>query len=291
MFRHSRFNPWTHVLCFSRPPAFLLCHTSVFHTLWFVHLPISAYFAPFFPPLVTLSSRANLFVRSKYIQLVRILIWQMQLCCRNQPCCTQPRSRRWRCELIQAVSVDLQIWMKSVKNEFVWIKDPINLYFSITFLAPYWCQVISQNSCEKIWDQKKKIKISHLIDLINHTDGFTFFFQNRSGCYCILWLFLSPLSDNSRLFSLIAANRFSWKSHVFYRFLCSVVKNWKIWNWRPRWDEMKPCVPALKKKKISNAISFLCFFSEHFHVFVGDLSKDVSNELLKSTFTKFGEVR
>eukprot|EP00081_Caenorhabditis_elegans_P026250 NP_509705.3 TIA-1/TIAL RNA binding protein homolog [Caenorhabditis elegans] len=30
--------------------------------------------------------------------------------------------------------------------------------------------------------------------------------------------------------------------------------------------------------------------SKHFHVFVGDLSKDVSNELLKSTFTKFGEV-
>ncbi|UMM40690.1 hypothetical protein L5515_017216 [Caenorhabditis briggsae] len=30
--------------------------------------------------------------------------------------------------------------------------------------------------------------------------------------------------------------------------------------------------------------------SKHFHVFVGDLSKDVSNELLKSTFQKFGEV-
>ncbi|EFP05033.1 hypothetical protein CRE_03259 [Caenorhabditis remanei] len=30
--------------------------------------------------------------------------------------------------------------------------------------------------------------------------------------------------------------------------------------------------------------------SKHFHVFVGDLSKDVSNELLKSTFQKYGEV-
>ncbi|CAI5455711.1 unnamed protein product [Caenorhabditis angaria] len=30
--------------------------------------------------------------------------------------------------------------------------------------------------------------------------------------------------------------------------------------------------------------------SKHFHVFVGDLSKDVSNEMLKSSFEKFGEV-
>uniref|UniRef100_A0A1I7U0Q3 RRM domain-containing protein n=1 Tax=Caenorhabditis tropicalis TaxID=1561998 RepID=A0A1I7U0Q3_9PELO len=30
--------------------------------------------------------------------------------------------------------------------------------------------------------------------------------------------------------------------------------------------------------------------SKHFHVFVGDLSKDVSNELLKSTFQKYGDV-
>ncbi|CAI2356403.1 unnamed protein product [Caenorhabditis sp. 36 PRJEB53466] len=30
--------------------------------------------------------------------------------------------------------------------------------------------------------------------------------------------------------------------------------------------------------------------SKHFHVFVGDLSKDVSNDLLKSAFQKFGEV-
>uniref|UniRef100_A0A8R1DR20 RRM domain-containing protein n=2 Tax=Caenorhabditis japonica TaxID=281687 RepID=A0A8R1DR20_CAEJA len=30
--------------------------------------------------------------------------------------------------------------------------------------------------------------------------------------------------------------------------------------------------------------------SKHFHVFVGDLSKDVSNDLLKSSFLKFGEV-
>jgi hypothetical protein len=34
---------------------------------------------------------------------------------------------------------------------------------------------------------------------------------------------------------------------------------------------------------------FLCI-SEHFHVFVGDLSQDVDNQMLKEAFEKYGEV-
>ena len=38
------------------------------------------------------------------------------------------------------------------------------------------------------------------------------------------------------------------------------------------------------------SIYFLSVFSEHFHVFVGDLSQDVDNQMLKEAFEKYGEV-
>lgn len=101
LFRHTtapRFLRWTLVLCSCKPPVYLLYRTLAFRTLWlvlFAKINILIYMS--LPhPLVHPSSQ-------------RILINQMKLCCRNQPCCTQLPSRRWRCELIRAVSV-LGVW-------------------------------------------------------------------------------------------------------------------------------------------------------------------------------------
>ena len=47
------------------------------------------------------------------------------------------------------------------------------------------------------------------------------------------------------------------------------------------------------KQSVHDSIAFLFILSpsaEHFHVFVGDLSQNVDNDMLKEAFGKFGEV-
>jgi len=43
-------------------------------------------------------------------------------------------------------------------------------------------------------------------------------------------------------------------------------------------------------KNINTVCLFFCFFSEHYHIFVGDLSMDMEQQQLREAFQPFGEI-
>ena len=55
--------------------------------------------------------------------------------------------------------------------------------------------------------------------------------------------------------------------------------------------------PLFKKKiilpitsELFYTVTYLCVISEHYHIFVGDLSTDIETHQLRDAFTPFGEI-